>query len=1232
MYRARRSRQDGFRPKLIALSVAACFSVSATQSLANPTGPTVTSGSAGFNTAGNTLTVTNSANAIINWQGFSIGVNEITRFLQSSSASAVLNRVIGSGGVIPQSVIDGVLSSNGRVFLLNPSGVAIGSTATINVAGLVASSLNLSDQDFLNGRMHFGEVPGAGAVVNNGTITTTSGGRVFLVAPDVQNTGIITSPQGQIVLAAGKSVDLVSEDSPFVTVKVTADSQQALNLGTLSADSGRIDMAAALVRNTGIVAANSAVVGEHGEIRLVATKDVTLDAGSTTTANGLSGGNVLVQAQNGTNLISGTVEAKGSSGTGGTVQALGVRVGVIGNGVIDASGDTGGGTVLFGGDAHGANPNVQNAQQAFIGSNGVIRADAGTTGDGGRVVVWSDQYTQFYGSISARGGSQSGNGGFVETSGATLNATGRVDTRAPNGKWGTWLLDPTDLIIEPNGFGSGEALTSGSGFTADPNGEPAHITEATIESGFSTSGQVTLQAGHDVSFMSDLNLSYGSPGGTFTVQAMNNIDLAADGVAHTITTNGQNVTLSANDNGQVFTNPVGTGSIIGSGNFITSGGNLTLLGYGVTVGTISTSATSGGVSGGNVTINALAGGVQTGSISTVGANGIDGSGNVSLATNGGDGGSVNISVTGGGGVNIGGDINTSGGNGGNGFSGCDCQFTSSGGGSGGFAGSVTITADSSINAQSVTTRGGNGGAGADDAGIGGPTNGGSGGGGSSVFLTSYGGNVMIAGSIVTTGGSGTNGGSTTSSNAVNAGSGGSGSSGGTVDILGSSVSVNGSILTQSGSGGSGGSATGTTFAGSGGDGGEGGHVNLSGTAGVTVGGSIDISGGNAGNGGDGAVGYGGNGGITFQASGVSIFSPLVTVAGPITARGGNGGNGGAGGGSGETGAGGALVTLGAQTAIGNVALDVGPSLSLGTTTTINSTITVGSIDTSGGMGGAGGSGGGSAGNGGGGGQVLIEGSNLTVGDITARGADGGAGGAGTTAINASFGGTGGNGGLVRVLGISSIDTTTTPATIVGGPVAIGNINASAGNGGVGGKGFNPALAGDGGAGGSAQSVIIYGGPIDMTKGGTILAMGGNGGAGGNGDPGAGGAGGTAGTVSLSSGSSIFVLKPLVINGISFAATPLTTTTVSGGAGGAGGIDLLTGLVGAAGATGGTGTIDILGQIMIVDPLSIPEVSFAYNGFIDGTDKSTQTQGALVPPDDPNKKKDDDKKKGVAVCK
>src|ERR1700674_856027 len=180
--------QTPLRRNAIALAVGCCFSVSVEEALANPTGAAVVSGNVLFNQHGNTLNITNSPGSIINWQGFSIAANEATRFLQQSAASSVLNRVVG----IDPSIVLGALQSNGRVFLINPNGILFGAGAQINVAGLVASTLNLSDGDFLANRMRFANTPGAGSIVNQGAITTPSGGQVYLIAPNVQNNGIIT--------------------------------------------------------------------------------------------------------------------------------------------------------------------------------------------------------------------------------------------------------------------------------------------------------------------------------------------------------------------------------------------------------------------------------------------------------------------------------------------------------------------------------------------------------------------------------------------------------------------------------------------------------------------------------------------------------------------------------------------------------------------------------------------------------------------------------------------------------------------------------------------------------------------------------------------------------------------------------------------------------------------------------------------------------------------------------
>lgn len=147
-----------FRAKVAAFAVASCF---AGGSHANPNLPKVISGSATFQTLGKTLNVTNTPGAVIQWQGFSIGADEITRFIQQSASSSVLNRVVGGEA----SNLLGQLLSNGKVFLINPNGVFIGGGAIVDTAGFVASSLRLSDGDFHAGKFKFEEHVGAAKIV-----------------------------------------------------------------------------------------------------------------------------------------------------------------------------------------------------------------------------------------------------------------------------------------------------------------------------------------------------------------------------------------------------------------------------------------------------------------------------------------------------------------------------------------------------------------------------------------------------------------------------------------------------------------------------------------------------------------------------------------------------------------------------------------------------------------------------------------------------------------------------------------------------------------------------------------------------------------------------------------------------------------------------------------------------------------------------------------------------------
>lgn len=408
------SRRAVFLLNALAFTLAATFS---SASLALPTDPAVVNGAATFNQAGNVLTVTNSAGAIIDWQRFNIGVGETTRFIQPSAASSVLNRVVGND----PSAIYGTLSSNGTVWLVNTAGILVGPGAVIDTAGFVASTLAVRAEDFLAGRLAFQATADAGDVTNQGTITTPTGGSVYLVGTHVANEGTIATPGGETILAAGASVNLIDTGTPGVKVEITGTEGNATNLGHIVAEAGRIGIAGVIVKNSGTLDASS-VVSEGGRIFLRASQDAYVDGHGRIVATGTQGGRIEV---------------------------LGSRVAVMDHASIDASGTYGGGTIKVGGDYQGANPDVQNAQITWFGPEAELKASATNVGAGGTVIVWADDTTRAYGRIEARGGINGGDGGFVETSGKRyLDVAGiEVDASATIGQSGMWLLDPNNVTI-----------------------------------------------------------------------------------------------------------------------------------------------------------------------------------------------------------------------------------------------------------------------------------------------------------------------------------------------------------------------------------------------------------------------------------------------------------------------------------------------------------------------------------------------------------------------------------------------------------------------------------------------------------------------------------------------------------------------------------------------------------------------------------------------------------------
>jgi trimeric autotransporter adhesin len=644
-----------------AAAVAGCFAsanVAQTNPLPTnplPTGEQIVSGSASFARAGNNLTVTNSANAIINWQTFSIGSQNGVHFDQPSVSSAVLNRVLAND----PSVILGTLSSNGRVFLVNPAGIFVGADAKLDLAGFAASTLDIRDQNFLAGKLLFEGGANAGSVRNFGLIKTPTGGSVYLIAPQVENHGVIEAPNGEIILAAGHSVQLADSATPGVKVEVSGDGQ-ALNLGHVLAESGRVGMVGALVQNKGTLAADS-VVSEGGRIFLRASKKLEVDAAGRIVANGTAGGEVSLQSGD-MALVSGQVEAKGSSGKGGQIDVLGDKVGLLGGARIDASGETGGGQVRVGGDYQGKNAAVQNASVTYVAPDAAIRADAGTSGNGGKIIVWADDTTRFYGTNSARGGETSGGGGFVEVSGKRyLDYQGVTDTRAPTGQAGMLLLDPSDITITNTADAYGTGVFSGGIFSGAQ--APATITWATIvnqlglgsvsitTSGSGGYGDITIANGATFSSFNPLSLLanrdikvltndqgvINNGFGEIKLVAGWDSNTAAPGVLAGyggILFNGTNADISSSG---PLTLLAGTDiKRVAGGKLVTSGSAVTLQAYG------------GGI--GFDSINSYGGSVSINAYGSIVGNSVDTSSNSTFV----NGGSVNISATTpGGGVQLG---------------------------------------------------------------------------------------------------------------------------------------------------------------------------------------------------------------------------------------------------------------------------------------------------------------------------------------------------------------------------------------------------------------------------------------------------------------------------------------------------------------------------------------------------------------------------------------------------
>lgn len=585
-------------------------------------------------------------------------------------AGRALYRVLGNSA----SEVLGKLNSNGSLFLINQNGVLFGPNAQVNVGNIVASTLNISNDDFLQGRYHFKGGDNAGSVVNHGVIKTKDEGYIVMLGKTVENTGTLVASNGSVVMAAAKEAVLDFYGNGLVRANLTAQAVEGIVKNSGLIQTGLVQLAtnarSAAINVSGIIEANQ-LVERDGVIRLE------------------GGDNAKVQ-------VSGKLLAKGENTTGGTIEVTGEQVALLKGALLDASGDKGGGTVLVGGDYQGQNENVYNARTTYVDQGATIKADALQEGNGGKVVVWANDLTRYYGAISAQGGVLHGNGGFVEVSGKqNLGFDGVVNVAASNGLGGMVLLDPENITLsnDPQAPLPDQAAGTPDIAFADNPGATTNVNVTSV-SGFS---ELFLQATNNITVTDALTMT--GLVGDIRLDAGNDINVNANVKAGTFGSVKMNATNDININADLTSGLIGTVNLDAGNNIaidgnITGSGGVTLSATTITRNTatnININTTGNTLLGyaGDVTINA------TGDVNLGNAN-INATGTTVAGASGARGGKVDIQANS---FTMNGNIDTSG------------SASALNTGVGGEGGAVVINTAANSSVGNITTRSGDAGVG-----------------------------------------------------------------------------------------------------------------------------------------------------------------------------------------------------------------------------------------------------------------------------------------------------------------------------------------------------------------------------------------------------------------------------------------------------------------------------------------------------------------------------------------
>jgi len=471
------------------------------------------------NTEANTTFDQSTQSAVIHWDQMDQQANNTLTFIQSKNES-VLNQAKG----VTASVFRGMVKCGGECIFANEAGVTFADGSYLDVGRLVAVAGTVNEDDFRADKLHATGV--TGEVTHFGETHANS---AVLIGARISNGGELYVGNGSLTAVVGNEIWITEHDSNVIIQATIPDAIPGTTRGSSDRDAFNEQPA---IDNTGTIRAQEiALEADSGLVEV--SGDSVLDATSL-----------------------------GEGGVGGSIKVLGDYVAIADNATLDASGHSGGGEVLVGGDRAGAD-GTHTSQGTYVGKSTTLRADATHSGDGGKVIVWSDKTTRSYGEISARGGVLSGNGGFVETSGLEhLDVTNSPLVHARSGnaddRGGEWLLDPFNIDIVSSCTGDDclgddlqeersydPALFFSGTVTSDNDETVSQIEVGLIKQVLLTGSNVTITtegAGSDkgsdigdINFLADADLRFGDIDGalpsteaTLTLLAANNLTVDAD--------------------------------------------------------------------------------------------------------------------------------------------------------------------------------------------------------------------------------------------------------------------------------------------------------------------------------------------------------------------------------------------------------------------------------------------------------------------------------------------------------------------------------------------------------------------------------------------------------------------------------------------------------------------------------------------------------------------------------